>query len=213
MKQLHPFKSYSENEFRIIEVKKCTKNFLFHSSSKKIEVLDPTRNVKHRAYGAVHEYGVPVVYASDTPSNAFCYEPTELYKQTRKTEGTSVYHRLTYENHKILLGAELRGYIYVVFGKDFYEVTREDFEVGEWVRSTEWVSTHKVTPIEAIEITKPYDWEMIPEYEFLGKEYVGEMPAETYITLAKDENVKKAIRECIAKPFLPFVPGTLRKYL
>jgi hypothetical protein len=98
-------------------------------------------------------------------------------------------------------------------GKDFYEVLREDFEVGIWTRSTEWISDKKVTPIEKIKITKPYDWEMIPEYEFLGSEYVGEMPAEQYLSLAKNEGVKRAIRECIDQPFVPFVPEKLRKFL
>jgi hypothetical protein len=49
-----------------------------------------------------------------------------------------------------------------------------------------------VTPIEKIKITKPYDWEMIPEYEFLGSEYVGEMPAEQYLSLAKKRRGKKS---------------------
>ncbi len=209
----HPFTSFSESEFKIIEVKRCTKEFLFHSSGKKMEVLDPSFNKKHEAYGSVHEYGVPVVFASDTPSNAFCYEPTELYAKTIKEQGTSVYHRLSHENHKILLGTHLKGYIYVLKGSDFYEVIREDFEVGEWVRSTEWISSQKVTPIETIEITQPYDWEMIPDYEFLGSEYVGNMPAEKYLSLATEDTVKKVIEECISKPFVPFVPEALKKYL
>lgn len=209
----HPFKSFSEDEFRIIDAKPCAKEFLFHSSSKKIDVLDPSFNAKHSAYGSVHEYGVPVVFAGDKPSNAFCYEPTELYKKTREEQGTSVYHRLTHENHQILLGANLHGYIYVLSGKDFYEITREDFEVGEWVRSTEWISDNSVTPIQVIKITKPYDWEMIPEYEFLGKENVGLMSAAKYLSLATDEKVKRAIEECINKPFRPFVPEELKKYL
>jgi hypothetical protein len=209
----HPFKSFADDEFRIIEVNKCTKQFLFHSSGKKLDFLDPSFNSKHIAHGATHEYGVPVVFASDTPSNAFCYEPTELYSKTREEIGTSVYHRLIHENHKILLGANLKGYIYILSGKNFYEVIREDFEVAEWVRSTEYISPSKVTPIEVIEITRPYDWEIIPEYEFLGTEYVGEMSAEKYIDLVKDSAVKKAIQDCINKPFVPFVPEALKKYL
>lgn len=209
----HPFKSFSEDDFRIVEVAPCVKKFLFHSSGKRFDVLDPAYNIAHSAYGGMHEYGVPVVFASERPSNAFCYEPTEFYSKTREEYGTSVYHRLVHENHKILLGTRLKGHIYVFSGKDFYEVVREDFEVGEWVRSTEWVSPHQVATIERIEITKPYDWEMLPEYEFLGSDYVGEMPAERYLSLAHDEHVKRAIRECISKPFAPFVPDTLRKYL
>lgn len=156
---------------------------------------------------------MPVVFASDKPSNAFCYEPTETYIQTRKDVGTSIYHRLIHEEHRILLGAHLKGYIYVLAGSNFYEVIREDFEVGEWVRSTEWISENKVIPIEVIEITQPYDWEMIPEYEFLGIEYVGEMSTEKYLSLAKDEKVKAVIKECIAKPFVPYIPEALKKYL
>ncbi|MES3005556.1 MAG: hypothetical protein V4664_01265 [Patescibacteria group bacterium] len=209
----HPFKSFSEKEFRIIEVKPCTKKFLFHSSGKKIDVLDPVYNSKHEAYDNAHEYGVPVVFASEKPSNAFCYEPTELYTKTRVEQGTSVYHRLTHENHKILLGAKLQGYIYVLAGRDFYEVVREDFEVGEWVRSIEWISPNKVRPVEVVEIIKPYDWEMLSEYEFLGSEYVGQITVQKYLSLAKNENVKKAIENCISKPFESFVPEKLKKYL
>lgn len=207
------FKSFSENEFRIIEVKPCTQEFLFHSSGKEFDALDPSFNAKYAAYGSVHEYGVPVVFASSKPSNAFCYKPTELYERTRSTQGTSVYHRLVHENHKILLGAQLQGYLYILSGKDFYEVTRKDFEIGTWIQSTEWISDKKVTPIERIEILKAYDWEMLPEYEYLGSEYVGEMDAEKYISLAKDERVKKAIKDCISKPFVPFVPEQLKKFL
>jgi hypothetical protein len=209
----HPFKSFAPDEFRIIDVKPCTKKFLFHSSGKKIKTLDPSFNSTHGAYGSMHEYGVPVVFASDEPSNAFCYEPTDLYIKTRQEVGTSVYHRLTHEDHKILLGARLKGYIYVLSGSDFYEVQREDFEIGEWRQSTEWISPNMVTPVEVIEITKPYDWEMLPEYEFLGNEYVGEMPAERYLSLAKNETVKEAIRGCVEKPFTPFIPEALKKYL
>jgi hypothetical protein len=68
-------------------------------------------------------------------------------------------------------------------------------------------------PIEAIEITKPYDWEMIPEYEFLGTGHVGEMDAMEYLALAKDESVKKAVQSCINEPFIPFVPDALKKYI
>jgi hypothetical protein len=175
--------------------------------------LDPKCNRKLDAYGSVHEYGVPVVYASDKPSNAFCYEPTESYAKTRDEHGTSVYHRLTHENHKILLGANLKGYIYVLKGSDFFEVVREDFELGKWIRSTEWISPHEVTPIEVIEITKPYDWEMLPEYEFLGTAHVGEMSAKEYLALAKDESVKLALQDVIKNPFVPYIPESLKKYI
>ena len=208
-----PFNSFAPDIFKIVEVNHCTKKFLFHSSGKKVNELDPAFNSKHGAYGAVHEYGVPVVFASNKASNAFCYEPTDVYAKIRQEAGTSVYHRLTQGTHKILLGAHLKGYIYVLSGADFYEVTREDFELGEWIRSTEWISMNKISPIEAVKITEPYDWEMVPEYEFLGAQYVGEMPAEKYISLAKGEAVKKAIRYCISKPFSPFIPEALKKYL
>ncbi len=209
----HRFKSFAEDEFRILEVKPCGKEYLFHSTGKDLDTLDPEFNVKHEAYGSTHEYGVPVIFASDKPSNAFCFKPSELYAKTRAEYGTFVYHRLVHSNHKIRLGAYLRGFIYVLSGKNFYEVLREDFEVDTWTRSTEWISDNKVTPIERIEITKPYDWEMLPEYEFLGSDYVGEMDAERYISLAKNEEVKKAIRECISKPFAPFIPEQLKKFL
>jgi hypothetical protein len=97
----HPIlgKIYSyQGIFKIIEVKQCTKKFLFHSSGKKIETLDPSFNSVHSAYTSLYEYGVPVVFASDKPSNAFCYEPTELYIKTRQDIGTSVYHRLIHNS-------------------------------------------------------------------------------------------------------------------
>ncbi len=108
MKIIHSFKSYSEEEFRIISVTPCTRTFLFHSTGKQIDELDPSFNTPHEAYGSVHEYGLPVIFASDAPSNAFCYEPTDVYKKNRQEFGTSVYHRLVHENHKILLGYPYR---------------------------------------------------------------------------------------------------------
>jgi hypothetical protein len=206
-------KSFNESEFKIIEVKPCQKEFLFHGSGKKLEKIDPKYNRKLDAYGSVHEYGIPVVFASDKPSNAFCYKPTELYAKTREKEGTSVYHRLVHENHKILLGATLEGYIYVLSGKDFYEVIREDFENRKWIRSVEWISPHEVVPVDSIKMTRPYDWEMIPDYEFLGLEYVGELSAKEYLRHAKDERVKKAIQTRIERPFVPFIPEKLKKYI
>jgi hypothetical protein len=199
-----------DRSFRILSVKPCTEKFLFHGSAKKLDIIDPAYN---RSISTEHEYGIPVIFASKEPSNAFCYKPTIFYKELRDSRGISVYHRLFSQNHKILLGAELYGYIYVVSGKDFYEITREDFEVGEWVVSIEYISIVPVTPIESITIEKPYDWEMIPDYEFLGEAYVGEMSAEKYLSLATDPVVKEAIRQCIAKPFVSTIPDALQKYL
>jgi hypothetical protein len=54
---------------------------------------------------------------------------------------------------------------------------------------------------------------MLPEYEFLGLENVGEMSVEKYLSLAKDIKVKDAIKTCINKQFEPFVPDALKKYL
>lgn len=54
---------------------------------------------------------------------------------------------------------------------------------------------------------------MVPEYEFLGIDHVGTISAEKYLSLAKDELVKSAIRECIHKPFNSVVPEELKKYL
>ena len=85
--------------------------------------------------------------------------------------------------------------------------------MGKWIRSIEWISPNEVKPIEAIEITKSFDWEMIPEYEFLGTEHVGEMPAVEYLALAKNDEVKKAIQVCIDKPFVSFIPDSLKKYI
>jgi len=213
MENKHPFISFAPDVFRILKVTPCGKEFLFHSSAKDLTHIDPQFNTTHSAYNSKYEYGIPVVYASDKPSNAFCYEPTELYIKTKQSVGTSVYHRLIHKHHQILLGAKLRGYIYVLSGKDFYEITREDFEAGEWVQSIEWISTEKIFPVDKIKIVEPYDWEMIPEYEFLGIDHVGTISVEKYLSLAKDEVVKSAILEYIHKPFKSVIPEGLKKYL
>jgi hypothetical protein len=209
----HPFVSIDENVFRIIDVKKCTKKYLFHSSGEYFDVLDPKYNSIHTALGGKFEYGLPVVFASNEPSNAFCYRPTSKYLETKERAGTSVYHRLTKDNHRILLGSKLKGFIYVLDGADFYEVLREDFEVGKWVRSTEWISEKQIKPIDIIEVTEPYDWEMVPEYEFLGLEYVGEMSVDKYISHATDPNVIKVLGQITSKEFVPTIPDGLEKYL
>ena len=50
---------------------------------------------------------------------------------------------------------------------------------------------------------------MLPEYEFLGKQFVGFIKVEQYLKLAKDKKVKDAILKLISKPFVPVVPEKL----
>ena len=206
-------KSYDQKNFKILSVKKCRHRFLFHSTGKNLKHLDPKYNTKKKAFGDVHEYGVPVVFAAEKPNAAFCYTMTKKYSHTKSEIGDSAYHRLFYKDHKILLGAKIGGYIYVLKGSDFYEVKRKDFENGKWETSREWISPDKVYPIEKIRISKPFDWVMLPEYEFLGKQFVGFIKVEQYLKLAKDKKVKDAILKLISKPFVPVVPEKLKKYL
>lgn len=206
-------KSYDHKNFKILSIKKCEHKFLFHSSGKNLTYLDPKFNLKKKAFGNVHEYGIPVVFAGDKPSAAFCYTMTTKYSREKAKVGDSVYHRLFYKDHKILLGAKIGGYIYVLKGSNFYEVRRKDFENGKWEISTEWISPNIIRPIEKIKISKPFDWEMLPEYEFLGKRFVGFIKAEQYLKLAKDKKVTDAILKLISKPFVPTIPVKLKKYL
>jgi hypothetical protein len=207
------FKSYDTSEMKIVSIKPATQKYLFSGSGSLIKTFDPKYNSKLASYGNVYEFGLPVVFATNEPSNAFCYKPTEKYKKTRKEHGKSVYHRLTHKNIKILLGANLHGFIHVIPGDDFYEVVRDDFEVGKWTRSTEWISINKIKPIDVIPITKPYDWIMIPEYEFIGYKYVGQMTAKKYLSIATDDTTKNAIQNIINKPFTPYINPKLKKYM
>ncbi len=206
-------KSYSEKDFKILSVKKCTNKFLFHSSGKKFKYLDPKYNSKKNAFGGVHEYSLPVVFATEKPSAAFCYTMTKKYSDTKKRVGNSAYHRLYYKDHNLLLGTKIGGYIHVLRGEDFYEIKRKDFENGKWETSTEWISDKKVKSIESIKVIKPFDWEMIPKYEFLGSQYVGLMKVQEYLKLAKDEKVKNIIVKTVSKPFIKTIPEKLKKYL
>lgn len=208
----HPFKPHKvyKKELEIISVKKCILPYVFHGTNKNLKTLDPSHNTKIGLKG--HELGVPVVYASKLASDAFCYTPIESYKKQRKKLKKSAYYRITYKNRKFLLGANFGGYIYVCKGSDFYEIKRKDFENNKWVISTEWITDKKVKPLVKIKISKPFEWECIPAYEFIGYHKVGELPASEYLRYVKDEKIKEKIKKYLKTKFNPVFPKKLKKY-
>ena len=168
------------------------KDFLYHASGKKFDLLDPSYNSK-KSYG--HEYGVPVVFAGDAPSSAFASNPTAEYQDVKNKINNSVYHRLIDEmtGRKALLGHTPGGYLYKLPASAFTQIDREDNELGKWTKSTEYVSNRAVKPI-SVTAMKSTDVDAIPEYEYLGEDFVGEMPAQQYLKRAKNPKVIAAIK-------------------
>ncbi|MFN7161062.1 MAG: hypothetical protein ACK4NC_05680 [Candidatus Gracilibacteria bacterium] len=203
------FTPYDSSQMHILDVQPCTEKYVFHGSGKDFSTLSPAFH-KPTENGN-YEFGEPVVFGHTTPSGMFCYEPTEQY-QSYKEKYRFVFHRLYYKNRHILLGAKLKGFIYVFLGQDFYRIEREDWEIGKWEKGVEYISTKEVTPIDKIPILAPYDCEMLEAYEFLGQEYVGLMSAQEYIKLAKDPYVCKEIQTLLDTPFIPVFPKGLEKY-
>ncbi len=200
-----------KKELKIISAKPCKLGYVFHGSGKKLKFLDPSFNSQIGKGG--HELGVPIVYASSKPSDAFCYTPIKAYRNQRRKSGKSVYYRLLSGKRKILLGAKFGGYIYVCKGSDFYEIIRMDFENGKWIRSTEWVSYKKVEPIETVKISKPFEWECIPTYEFIGYDKVGNLNVKEYLKYAKKTEVIEKIKSKLKEKFIPKMPKELKKYI
>jgi len=196
-------------KFKIISKTKCTKKFLFHSSSKKLTELGPKFCKKVED---VYEYEKPTIHAFDKITNEYCFEPIGKYKKILKSGISWAHHKLKFKNRVIFLGTKLKGYIYVLDGSQFYKIVRKDFECGRWRKSIEWVSYKKLKPIKKIEVIKPIDIENIKEYEFLGKEYVGLMDSEDYLKLVKDKKVAKAIKIKLKENFKPWIPKGLEKF-
>ena len=168
------------------------RDFLYHASGKKFESLDPSYNSK-RSYG--HEYTVPVVFAGDAPSSAFAANPTAEYQAIKDKIKNSVYHRLFDEltGRKALLGHTPGGYLYKLPASAFTRIDREDNELGKWNKSTEYVSHRPVKPISVTPMQST-DVAAIPEYEYLGEDFVGEMSAQQYLKQAKNPKVIAAIQ-------------------
>ena len=172
------------------------KDFLYHASGKKFDVLDPKYNSK-RSYG--HEYTEPVVFAGDAPSSAFASNPTAEYQAVKDKMKDSVYHRLIDEltGRKALLGHTPGGYLYKLPASAFTRIDREDNELGKWNKSTEYVSHRPVKPVSVTPMQST-DVDAIPEYEYLGKDFVAEMPAQHYLKHAKNPKVIAAIQTWLA---------------
>ena len=168
------------------------RDFLYHASGKKFDSLDPSYNSK-KSFG--HEYNAPVVFAGDSPSSAFAANPTAEYQAVKDKIKNSVYHRLIDEQtgRKALLGHTSGGYLYKLPASAFTKIDREDNELGKWNKSTEYVSHLPVKPISVTPMQST-DVDAIPEYEYLGEDFVGEMPAQHYLNHAKDPKVIAAVK-------------------
>ena len=186
---------YTANDpnMRIISQGPVTdKDFLYHTSGKKFDSLDPSYNSK-KSFG--HEYNSPVVFAGDSPSSAFASNPTAEYQAVKDKIKNSVYHRLIDEQtgRKALLGHTPGGYLYKLPASAFTKIDREDNELGKWNKSTEYISRMPVKPISVTPMQST-DVDAIPEYEYLGEDFVGEMPAQHYLNHAKDPKVIAAVK-------------------
>ena len=193
---IHAYKA-NDPAMRILSQSPVTdKDFLYHASGKKFNALDPKYNSK-RSYG--HEYTEPVVFAGDAPSSAFASNPTAEYQAVKDKMKDSVYHRLIDEltGRKALLGHTPGGYLYKLPASAFTRIDREDNELGKWNKSTEYVSHRPVKPISVTPMQST-DVDAIPEYEYLGKDFVGEMPAQHYLKHAKNPKVIAAIQAWLA---------------
>ena len=195
-KLIHMYEA-NDPDMRILSQGPVTdKDFLYHASGKKFDTLDPKYNSK-RSYG--HEYTEPVVFAGDAPSSAFAANPTAEYQSVKDKMKDSVYHRLIDEltGRKALLGHTPGGYLYKLPASAFTRIDREDNELGKWDKSTEYVSHLPVKPVSVTSIQNT-DVDALPEYEYLGKDFVGEMPAQHYLKHAKNPEVIAAVKAWLA---------------
>jgi len=193
---------------KIISKKKCRKKFLFHSSSRDLKILDP---IHCKTVNGEYEYGRPTIHAFDHITNEYCMEPVGEYKKVLDSGVDWAHHKLKLKDRVIFLGTKLKGYIYVVDGKDFYEIIRKDFARGKWKTAKEYVCFKKIKPIKKIKIKKPIDVEHIKEYEYLGRENIGKISPRKYLELAKNNKVKIAIKKAIGRKFTSHVTKELKK--
>ena len=190
---IHEYKSNIPTSMRVLSQSPVTdREFVYHASGKKFDMLDPKFNSK-KVWG--HEFNVPVVFAGDSPSSAFAATPTAEYQAVKDKVNDSVYHRLYDKKtgRKVLLGHTPGGYLYKLPASAFTKVVREDHELGGLEISTEYLSHKPVKPISVTPIQST-DVDAIPEYEYLGKDLVGEMSAQDYLNHAKDPKVIAAVK-------------------
>ena len=193
---IHEYKSSNPTMRILSQSPVADREFLYHASGKKFDMLDPKFNSK-KVFG--HEFTVPVVFAGDSPSSAFAANPTAEYQAVKDKVNDFVYHRLHDEEtgRKALLGHTAGGYLYKLPASAFTKVIREDHELGKWDKSTEYLSHKPVKPISVTPIQST-DVDSIPEYEYLGQDFVGEMPAQHYLNNAKDPKVIAAVQAWLA---------------
>jgi len=196
--------------FKIINKKKCKKKFLFHSSSKNLKEINPEYCKK---VNKKYEYGKPTIHAYNKITNEYCFEPVGEYKKVLDSGISWAHHKLKIKNRVLFLGTRLKGYIYILDGAQFYEILRKDFECGKWKTSKEYICFKKLNPIKKFKVLGPIDVENIPEYEFLGQQYVGLMEPEKYLKLVKNLKVKLAIKKKIKERFKPWKSIELEKFL
>lgn len=201
-----------DTDVRIISIKKAKQKYLFHASPKKFNILDPKKNKNTYGEGG-YEFGVPVIFARAEPTDDFCKLYSSDYLNTRKNIEGRIYHNLTYKGRTLHLGSKHHGYIYVLEGYNFLEMTYEIYQLGKWIKYKEWISLFPVKPIEIIKIEKPFKWDKIKEYEFVGKEYVGKLSAKQYLSLVKNNKVKKAVEHWMINESKKVFPSDLKKYI
>lgn len=201
-----------DKDIRIVSLKPAKQKYLFHASPKSFSILDPQKNKNTYNKGG-YEFGTPVVFARAKPTDDFCKLYSSDYIKVRKNISGRIYHNLTYKGRNLHLGSRHYGYIYVIGGKNFFEITFEIFQLGKWNKYKEWVSFFPVKPIEKIKIERPFEWDKIKEYEFVGKEFVGNLAANKYLKLVKNNKVKIAVINWMENNSKKSIPIKLKKYI
>ncbi len=202
----------TDTDVQIISIKPAKQKYLFHASPKKFTILDPQKNKNVYGEGG-YEFGSPVIFARAKPTDDFCKLYSSDYLKARKSIPGRIYHNVTYKGRTLHLGSKHHGYIYILEGFNFFEMTYKIFQLGKWNRYKEWISFFPVKPIEIIKIEKPFEWDKIKEYEFVGKEYVGKIAAKQYLKLVKDSKVKKAVINWIKNDTKKLIPIELKRYI
>ena len=204
---------------------------LYHSSSQKLTQLDPSFATA-RGYG--YEYTKPVVFANPAPDELFASSPTGAHKKlVDESLGSGkgyprVYHMLEHRAkhpetqeeilRKIYLGAEPKGYHHVVDSDGWFAAHRKllkgQGEHQKWVDVMEYIKPDKAEVIHSISANNPTTWEMLPDvYEYVPELAGKKVPAEQFLKLVKDENVRRAIEEHLSKPFIPGTHPEVSKFL
>jgi hypothetical protein len=157
-----------------------------------------------------YEYKKPTIHATDKITNEYCCVLVGEHKKVLKSGISWAHHKLKLKNRILYLGTKLKGYIYVLDGRQFYEIKRKDFLNGKWETFKEYISYKPLKPIKRIKITKPINVENIPEYEYLGEDYVGLMTPKRYLKVVKNKKVANAIKIAMKRKFKPYIPKELK---